>query len=580
MSPTHPRRSGRVRGEEEERRRRSSSRAMMASRDNNNKRKRLEVVDEKEGERKQRRREVEVAQEQQESRPRYETRSRYEGKRRGQQEEEQRRRDREDEERGRRLEEETRRRPPPSPEVVILERPPKGREERGEWRVREDESRSEKRAREETRSERRPREETRSSRVSRRGDSKRVREREKKYGTESFKQQRRTPSSSKRPAHKASRVEGRHREEVEDDEEGHLIYKPGDTLQGRYKIISELGEGTFGKVVKCEDLYKGRMIAIKIIKNVKKYREAAKLEINVLNKLAKYDPKGANLCVLMYDCFDYHGHQCIAFELLGQSVFDFLKDNNYNPYPVEQVRQVAYELCLSVSFLHSHRLTHTDLKPENVLFYDSDYVKDYPASSRRKEGDDRESRPKKVRILKNPEIRLIDFGSTTFDHEHHSSIVQTRHYRAPEVILELGWDQSCDVWSVGCIIFELAMGFMLFDTHSSVEHLAMMERVLGPLPVKMVERSKLKYFSKGKLKWDEDSSGGRHVRRKVKPLARYIPREERGNVDWEEMFDLIGLMLRYDPTRRLALSECMEHPFLKKFKLRGASRSTSSCVLR
>ena len=75
-------------------------------------------------------------------------------------------------------------------------------------------------------------------------------------------------------------------------------------------------------------------------------------------------------------------------------------------------------------------------------------------------------------------------------------------------------------------------------------------------------------------------------------------------MDWEEMFDLIGLMLRYDPTRRLALrwllkvskgvlgdphdkyihatvlSECMEHPFLKKFKLRGASRSTSSCVLR
>ena len=240
----------------------------MASRDNNNKRKRLEVVDEKEGERKQRRREVEVAQEQQESRPRYETRSRYEGKRRGQQEEEQRRR-----EEGRRLEEETRRRPPPSPEVVILERPPKGREERGEWRVREDESRSEKRAREETRSERRPREETRSSRVSRRGDSKRVREREKKYGTESFKQQRRTPSSSKRwkllsffvrimhaqlfprqasfsrPAHKASRVEGRHREEVEDDEEGHLIYKPGDTLQGRY-VVSKLVDGSQRSIVR------------------------------------------------------------------------------------------------------------------------------------------------------------------------------------------------------------------------------------------------------------------------------------------------------------------------------------------
>merc|ERR1719320_2203483 len=72
-------------------------------------------------------------------------------------------------------EEETRRRPQ-SPEVVILERPPKGRDERGEWRVREDNSRSEKRPREETRSERRPREETRSSKVSRRGESKRKRE--------------------------------------------------------------------------------------------------------------------------------------------------------------------------------------------------------------------------------------------------------------------------------------------------------------------------------------------------------------------------------------------------------------------
>ena len=182
----------------------------------------------------------------------------------------------------------------------------------------------------------------------------------------------------------------------------------------RYKIISELGEGTFGKVVKCEDLYKGRMIAIKIIKNVKKYREAAKLEINVLNKLAKYDPKvmiGPEKCqnggccgkikrsglkpvrphvrLLRLPWAPVHRLRAPRFVkrmktskhltnvFTGQSVFDFLKDNNYHPYPVEQVcdlpsleyflavfwfysnfdqvRQVAYELCLSVSFLHSVR---------------------------------------------------------------------------------------------------------------------------------------------------------------------------------------------------------------------------------
>ena len=152
----------------------------------------------------------------------------------------------------------------------------------------------------------------------------------------------------------------------------------------------------------------------------------------------------------MYDYFDYHGHMCIAFELLGKiknksfysqtffykrnsgkSVFDFLKDNNYSPYPLEHVRQISYELCLSVSFLHANRLTHTDLKPENILFYSSDYYKDVQSEQDRQQS-------RKVRILKDPEIRLIDFGSTTFDHEHHSTIVQTRHYRAPEVVMELG----------------------------------------------------------------------------------------------------------------------------------------------
>ena len=57
--------------------------------------------------------------------------------------------------------------------------------------------------------------------------------------------------------------------------------------------------------------------------------------------------------------------------------------------------------------------------------------------------------------MRDTRVKLIDFGSATFDWEHHSSVVSTRHYRAPEVILELGWSHPCDVWSIGCIIFEL-----------------------------------------------------------------------------------------------------------------------------
>lgn len=152
-------------------------------------------------------------------------------------------------------------------------------------------------------------------------------------------------------------------------------------------------------------------------------------------------------------------------------VLTLQKDNNYNPYPLEQVRHISYQLCHSVKFLHDHQLTHTDLKPENILFIDSSYEVAY--DNRRKRG---------VRRVKNSEVRLIDFGSATFDHEHHSSIVSTRHYRAPEVILELGWSQPCDVWSIGCIMFELYLGITLFQTHDNREHLAMMERILGPIP--------------------------------------------------------------------------------------------------
>jgi len=237
-----------------------------------------------------------------------------------------------------------------------------------------------------------------------------------------------------------------------DDADGHLIYNPGDLIHGRYEVIRHLGEGTFGKVAEVVDHYgvagaQGPKIAVKIIKSVEKYREAAKLEINVLEKINAKDPKGKNLCVQMLNWFDYCGHICIVFELLGTSVFDFMKDNDYQPYPLEQVRHMAYQLIYSCKFLHDSQLTHTDLKPENILFVKSDYDTNVDAQGT------------SVRQVRDSRVRLIDFGSATFDDEHHSTVVSTRHYRAPEVILELGWSQPCDVWSIGCIIYELLQGW-------------------------------------------------------------------------------------------------------------------------
>ncbi|XP_061704517.1 probable myosin light chain kinase DDB_G0279831 isoform X1 [Cydia pomonella] len=345
----------------------------------------------------------------------------------------------------------------------------------------------------------------------------------------------------------------RARSSVKDDKDGHLVYWPGYVMGARYKIIDTLGEGTFGKVVEVKDLEMEHRMALKIIKNVEKYREAAKLEINVLEKLAEVDPDCKNLCVKMLDWFEYHGHMCIAFEMLGQSVFDFLKDNNYQPYPLEQVRHIAYQLVYSVLFLHDNKLTHTDLKPENILFVDSDYeVLSVYASSKKKHD---------LRRVKRSDVRLIDFGSATFDHEHHSTIVSTRHYRAPEVILELGWSQPCDVWSIGCIMFELHLGITLFQTHDNREHLAMMERILGPIPYRMARKTRTKYFYHGKLDWDEKSSAARYVRENCKPLLRY---QQSNSEEHRQLFDLITRMLEYEPSQRITLREALKHPFFSK----------------
>ena len=336
-------------------------------------------------------------------------------------------------------------------------------------------------------------------------------------------------------------------ENIVDDAAGHLIYKEADTLHGRYEVVRTLGEGTFGRVVQCKDLrQQDKHIALKIIKNVDKYREAAELEIAVLKKILRKDPAGENLCVLMLDWFDYYGHICISFDIHGLSVYDFMKGNNYLPYPMHQVRHISYQVCKAVKFLHDIKLTHTDLKPENILFVNSDFEVIHNPKNKRG-----------FRRIKNTDIRLIDFGSATFDHEHHSTIVSTRHYRAPEVLLELGWSQPCDVWSIGCIMFELYTCRLLFPTLNDREHLAMMERILGTVPYRMAKHTKTGFFRHGRLVWDYNSPAWQEVRQLCKPLYRNMMSTSE---DCRNMFDLIEKMLEYDPAVRIRLQDVLHRP--------------------
>nr|XP_056721721.1 dual specificity protein kinase CLK3 isoform X2 [Euleptes europaea] len=324
--------------------------------------------------------------------------------------------------------------------------------------------------------------------------------------------------------------------------------------------------------MECVDHARGKsLVALKIIRNVGKYREAARLEINVLKKIKEKDKenKQSSLCVLMSDWFNFHGHMCIAFELLGKNTFEFLKENNFQPYPLLQIRHMAYQLCHALKFLHDNQLTHTDLKPENILFVNSDYDTLY-----------NEKKSCEERLIRNTSLRVADFGSATFDHEHHTTIVATRHYRPPEVILELGWAQPCDVWSIGCILFEYYRGFTLFQTHENREHLVMMEKILGPIPQNMIRKTrKQKYFHKGGLVWDENTSDGRYVQENCKPLQTYMLHDSPEHM---QFFSLMRQMLAFDPSQRITFTEALLHSFFaslspeeRRLTCRDSSRDLS-----
>lgn len=321
--------------------------------------------------------------------------------------------------------------------------------------------------------------------------------------------------------------------------------KPGQIID-RFKIERTLGEGAFGKVLVGRDVQSGKSAALKLIRKVESKKRVLRMELLALTLIELHDPKDESFCLKMLDCFVTDLHLGIVFPVLGLSVYEFLRQNNFEPFPIDQVRHISQQLCTAVAFLHQNAMTHTDIKPHNILFVNSDYSM--------------VSHPEKnynVKRVNRADIRLIDFGLLTRDNDQHRVIVSTRYYRAPEVILELGWSNPCDIWSVGCTLVEIYFGSPLFDTNEDCEHLAMMEKTLGAIPSSIAQATKTNCIKDGAVNYVWEGMEEK-LSEFFMPLIGYKTGETDGD---DNFFNLIAKMLEYEPSKRIKMSEALEHSF-------------------
>lgn len=246
-----------------------------------------------------------------------------------------------------------------------------------------------------------------------------------------------------------------------DNVDGNLVVAKGDFIiksEGmRYMVIELLGVGTFGQVFRCVS-NDGEEVAIKVVKSFNRFYQYEMNEVRILKKLKEL--RLNTYFVELYDAFVYKQHLCIVIELLGHSMYELSKILKFNGIELSSVRGVLRQVLEGLHELHSLGITHCDLKPENIL------VADFFMES----------------------VRIIDFGSSSTRPMSSSFYVQSRFYRAPEVILGIPYGSAVDVWSVGCIAYELYMGHPLFPGGSNKDQIHRIHEFLpGGLPLFMLE---------------------------------------------------------------------------------------------
>ncbi|KAI0202255.1 kinase-like domain-containing protein [Astrocystis sublimbata] len=342
--------------------------------------------------------------------------------------------------------------------------------------------------------------------------------------------------------------------------------------KNRYLILDVLGQGTFGQVVKCQNLKTQEVVAVKVIKNRTAYFNQSMMEVSVLDLVnTKLDKNDDHHLLRLKDTFIHRQHLCLVFELLSVNLYELIKQNQFRGLSTTLVRVFAQQLLNGLALLNKARLIHCDLKPENIL----------------------------LKNLESPIIKIIDFGSACDERQTVYTYIQSRFYRSPEVLLGLPYSSAIDMWSLGCIVVELFLGLPLFPGSSEYNQVSRIVEMLGNPPNWMIEAGKQSgdFFEKTQdefgrktyhLKSMEQYSRERGT--KEQPSKKYfqantlpeiiktypLPRKnmkpnevEREMNNRTAFIDFVRGLLTISPLDRWSPQQAKLHPFITQHKFTG-----------